>query len=495
MILRVAAIYTALLLLTTYSPAVKGRLMIGYSGFNFLPFADGGLLEFQVGEDLWAVSLEENSQVILISPKGDEYVKIIGTSPKLLKTFNDRSQTGRWILKTRLGELHILLRDPDHETPLIRYEFSGKKLVARLFNGSRAVFLKPSSSKMILMIAGINNNIRLNRSIPDGEYAGDILLPRRFIYRGMIEGVPYRFESESLVGRVLVKVRDGMASLTLPKLHSVGAGGLLPLRIGEALLRLRLSQKNNLTELIYVLDEKFEDFMGEDVSRSEEIPLTSISNVSLSVLLSSNDNVGVVKLKPPLSILKFYDPDHGSLDNLTIRVENLSSRTLGDTSYILLRKVEFIPVPSHSILGIIDVFVNGFKVKVLTLSLRAGKVVKIPLRLHKLSITLVDPSGNLLRSGMLKINGKSVRVENGSCSYLLPAGVYRLEAKSGKFGGSTTINLSSDTSIKLRLHRIYDIDDLLTLITAAELITLSILALIYVILRSRRAATVYSLHR
>jgi len=481
LILRAIAIYTALLL-TTYPPAIGDRLMVGYSSFSFLPFLDGGLLEFQVGESLWAVSLGGSSQATLISPRGDELVEVIGASPKLLKTFDDRSQTGRWILKTKLGELHILLRDPDHEMPLIRYEFSGKKLVVRLFNGSRAVFLRPSSSKRILVIAGVNNSIRVNKSIPNGEYAGDILAPKRFVYRGVAEGVPYRFESESLIGRILVKVRDGMASLTLPKLHSVGAGGLLPLRVGEALLRLRLGRGNSLTEPIYVLDEKFKDFMGEAVSRSEEIPLTKISNTSLNVLLFSNGDVKVVELRPPISILRFYDPDHGSLSNLTIRVENLPSKTLGDTSYILLREVEPIQTTSHPILGTIDVFVNGFKAKVFGLSLEEGKM-EIPLRLHKLSVMLVDQSGEVLRSGRLRVNGRWMRIENGSCSYLLPAGVYRLEAVSGKLSGSATINLSSDTLVKLRLHRIYDIDDMLTLTAIIELITLLALVLIYAILR------------
>jgi len=89
----------------------------------------------------------------------------------------------------------------------------------------------------------------------------------------------------------------------------------------------------------------------------------------------------------------------------------------------------------------------------------------------------------MLRSGRLRVNGRWMKVENGSCSYLLPAGVYRLEAVSGKLSGSATINLSSDTLVKLRLHRVYDIDDVLTLTAIIELMTILALVLIYAILR------------
>ncbi|HDD56469.1 MAG TPA: hypothetical protein ENG18_00420, partial [Nitrososphaeria archaeon] len=317
--------------------------MIGYSSFNLIPFVDNGVLELQVGESLWAISLEGDSHVTLISPTGDESTIIVRGEPGLLKMFEEDSPKGTWILRTSKGELQILLRDPNDESPWIEYGFSGENLVIKIFNGSNAVFLNPSSSKRILMIAGIRNNIRLNRSIPDGEYAADIIYPKKFIYQGSLDGASYRFESESIVGRILVEIKNGNASLTLPALHSVGAGGLLPLRIGEAFIRLRLNETRNIYSPIYILDGRFRDFMGKYVSRSMIISLRDLLNRSVNVLLMTKKGVKVIELKPPISILRFYDPKHGALSNLTIHVENMLSTTLDDTSYILLNRMEPLP--------------------------------------------------------------------------------------------------------------------------------------------------------
>ena len=460
--------------------------MIGYSSFNLIPFVDNGVLELQVGESLWAISLEGDSHVTLISPTGDESTIIVRGEPGLLKMFEEDSPKGTWILRTSKGELQILLRDPNDESPWIEYGFSGENLVIKIFNGSNAVFLNPSSSKRILMIAGIRNNIRLNCSIPDGEYAADIIYPKKFIYQGSLDGASYRFESESIVGRILVEIKNGNASLTLPALHSVGAGGLLPLRIGEAFIRLRLNETRSIYSPIYILDGRFRDFMGKYVSRSMIISLRDLLNRSVNVLLMTKKGVKVIELKPPISILRFYDPKHGALSNLTIHVENMLSTTLDDTSYILLKRMEPLPrMPLHPVRGVVDIFVNGFKVDVLGVSLKAGDVTEIPIKLHKLSVELIGQDGKILKSGKLKINGRSMEIRDGKCSYLLPPGTYRLEGEATRLRGSTTIQLFSDTSVELRLHRVYDIDEALRLIAIAEILITVILIVLYAMLRFR----------
>ena len=463
---------------------VKDRLMIGYSGFNLLPFVDNGVLELQIGEGLWVASVGGDSRVTLISPRGSELTAIIGSEPRLLRVFKEDSPRGTWILRTDEGELHILLRDPGNESPRIEYGFSGENLMAKIINGSEAVFLNPPDSKMTLIIAGTRNDIRLNYSIPDGEYAADIMYPRKFIYQGLLDGASYRFESESIVGRILIKIKGGNASLTLPELHSVGAGGLLPLRIGGAFMKLRLNEMESIYSPIYILDRRFEGFMGRSVSRSMVVPLRDLSDFSISILLTADGEVRVIELKPPISIMRFYDPSHGALNNLTINVEGMLSTTLGDTSYILLKRIESLPRKSlHPVQGVVDIFVNGFKVGVISVSLRAGGVEKIPIKLHKLSITLVDQGGEVLKDGKLWINEIPMKVVDGRCSYLLPSGTYRLRAEAPGLKGSITIQLSSDTSVRLRLHRVYDVYELLRLITFAEAVITAALIILYTLLR------------
>ena len=475
-----------MLLLTLHPMLIKDQLMIGYSSFNLLPFVDDGVLEFQIGESLWAISLGGDSHITLISPKGSESTITVREEPMLLKVFGEDSPKGTWILRTSKGELQILLRDPNDESPWIKYRFSGENLVAEIFNGSGAVFLNPSNSNMILMIAGIRNNIQLNSSIPDGEYAGDIIYPKKFIYQGFLDGASYRFESESIVGRILVRIKGGNASLILPELHSVGAGGLLPLRIGEALMRIRLNETENIYSPIYILDGRFRNFMGKSVSRSIIMPLRNLLNQSVNILLATEEDVKTIELKPPISILRFYDPSHGALSNLTIHVENMLSTTLGDTSYILLKQIEPLPRKSlHPTRGVVDIFVNGFKVGVIGVSLKAGEVAEIPIKLHKLSITVVDRDGEILKNGKLRINGRSMEIMDGKCSYLLPPGIYRLEVEAAELRGSTTIQLSSDTSVKLKLHRIYDVDELLRFIAIVEMFITAALIILYIVLRFR----------
>ena len=356
--------------------------------------------------------------------------------------------------------------------------------MAKIVNGSEAVFLNPPDSKMTLIIAGTRNDIRLNYSIPDGEYAADIMYPRKFIYQGLLDGASYRFESESIVGRILIKIKGGNASLTLPELHSVGAGGLLPLRIGGAFMKLRLNETESIYSPIYILDRRFEGFMGRSVSRSMVVPLRDLSDFSISILLTADGEVRVIELKPPISIMRFYDPSHGALNNLTINVGGMLSTTLGDTSYILLKRIESLPRKSlHPVQGVVDIFVNGFKVGVIAVSLKAGEVEKIPIKLHKLSITLVDQGGEVLKDGKLWINEIPMKVVDGRCSYLLPSGTYRLRAEAPGLRGSIMIQLSSDTSVRLRLHRVYDVNELLRLITFAEAVITAALIILYTLLR------------
>ena len=72
---------------------------------------------------------------------------------------------------------------------------------------------------------------------------------------------------------------------------------------------------------------------------------------------------------------------------------------------------------------------------------------------------------------------------DGKCSYLLPPGTYQLEVEAAELRGSTTIQLSSDTLVKLRLHRIYDIDELLRLIAVVEILITAALIILYTMLR------------
>jgi len=505
MTLRTA--FILLLILFSHSSLIgEDGLMIGYSNLKLLPFLDGGVLEFQLGESLWVRSMSE-AELILRSPNGlNELYRLREGELKLIKTFKERSEIGNWTLKTRDNRsMRLIVKDPTSAPPTIRYDLHGLNLVAELKGSPNAVFIGLEGLRRYLLVAGRINRLNLNASememanilfltTIDGdlivsfykELVADLILEDKLIYKGILGGADYRVEIEPLVARTVSRMDEESFKVEIPKLHEIGAGGVIPLRVGEAVLRLWINETKSITQPIYVLGETFENFSGMIVDRRISIHLSNAMNRSLRILGMIGEEVRVIELKPPLALLRIRDLDERPLTNITIVAEGKPAKVINDTAYILLRTGEEIPPSSRDpIETSVKVYVNGFEAYSSRMYLGDGEAQDLPLRLHRITIEIQAPSEEILEDLILKVDGKIFEHEDGKCSYLLPPGDYLIEVKAPGYEGSMKISLPEDSRVGIKLRRVMTLDDLLKISAAIELAC--IVALLYMNLKGERA--------
>ena len=463
-------------------------LMLGYSNQTFLPFLDNSSLDFQLGEELWVKAIGDNMRLILRSPSGIKEVYVINADkPILLKKFGNKSDKGIWYLESANNRsMKLIVRDPDALSPVIRYGLAGSNFLVQINGPPSVILINAEGLGRHLLIAGETNRLELNVSSFAKEYGGsgfpsmvmiDALSENSIVYRGLLEGSTYKVNIEPLGAKVAAEVHMGSLYFNLPSLHEVGAGGFIPIRPGEASLRIWLNETHSIIVPAYILDSRFNQFAGALVDRIARIPLNDL-NRSLEVLTFSEERVDVIKLTPPVALIRPLDPHGNLLTNVSIVAEN-PTIVINGTAYILLRRSESIP-PSQSrhLNTLIKVYVNGFEADSLLMNLENSKAYNITLNLKRLTLEVEYPSNKLLEGLRLTINGTSFAHDDGKCSYLLPPGEYVIIAKAGEYEGSAKMNLLNDSTIKLKLRRIMQLEDVLKITAAAEL--LSILVLLYV---------------
>jgi len=474
------------ILLGLMSPLqVSGKpLMVGYTGFYMLPLLDGGTLEFEVGEPLWVMAPNPPTKVYLESPEGVILTYSLNSSrPQLLRIFSEED-AGGWTLISENGDrLHLEVRDPERMGVKALYSLSPTSLTISLTGSSRAAILSQSSER-ILLIAGVEQTVRLG-NLTDGELVIDLFYPESFLYEGVAEGSNYTLHAEALVGRLVGKVRQGLLTLELPRLHEVGAGGVLPLREGSASLRVTSNETVGKFP-VYVLNKAFEDFAGKPVDRKAVIHLEEALDSSLSVLLPNPENpeeTQTLILRPPLAAARFYDPLHGVyVGNLTIETTRLQAVAVNETAYFLLRDVDEL-YPKHSKkprIGDDDitVYVNGFRAASMKIALRQGEVTSSKLDLKLLRIKVLSPDNRPAENVKLRINGRIFGLKSGCGGFLLPSGDYRVKAFSGGLRAESHVKLENDAELTLRLSRPLRLEEILRFTAAAQLLGLLILILL-----------------
>lgn len=462
-----------------------GILMMGYTDTKFLPFLDNGLLKLQLGEKLWIRAVGGDVEFILRSPKGsEEAYKLSAGESKLLKKFSDEHDVGNWTLEiVNRGSMHLLVKNPENEPLTIRYRFGRSDLVAELDGSPNAVFVGVEGLERYLLVAGGNNKLNLStlleRTLADhltGELIVDILMEDYIIYSGFLEGSTYQVEIEPLTSRITGKIVNETFHVNIPSLHEVGTGGIIPLRPGKAVLRIWLNETNSFSKPAYILDKRFTQFVGTKADRIAPVTLSNVLNHPLRILKASDEYIKAVELTLPIALIRVQDLHGSPLTNISILADNPLS-IVNDAAYVLLRKIESIPaLPRNPVRTLIKVYVNGFEAKSLTMDLMDGMIYNVTLNLNRLTVEINPQDGELPKDLNLMINGTSFKHENGLCSYLLPPGEYLIEAKASGLGGSVRINLSGDSTVKLRLRKITSLEDALKISAALELVCVFFLA-------------------
>lgn len=474
------------ILLGSISPLqVSGKpLMVGYTGFYMLPLLNDGTLEFEVGEPLWVMAPNPPIKLYLESPDGITLTYSLNSSrPQLLRTFSEED-AGRWMLIPENGDrLHLEVRDPGKMGVKALYSLSAASLTVSLVGSSRAAILSQNSGR-VLLIAGAEQTVRLG-NLTEGELVIDLLYPETFLYEGVAGGSNYTLHVEALVGRFVGNVRQGLLTLELPRLHEVGAGGVLPLREGSATLRITSNEAVGKFP-VYILDKAFEEFAGKPVDRKTIIHLENTLNSSLKVLLPGSKNpeeVETLILRPPIAAARFYDPLHGVyVGNLTIETTKLKAVAVNETAYFLLRNIdELYPKRSEKPrIGDDDitVYVNGFRAASMKIALMQGEVSSSKLDLRLLRVRVINLDNKPAENARLRINGRIFSLESGCGGFLLPPGNYRVEAFSEGFRAESYVKLENDVELTLRLSKPLRLEEILRFTAAAEFLSLLILILL-----------------
>ncbi|MCX8187883.1 MAG: hypothetical protein N3F65_04655 [Nitrososphaeria archaeon] len=460
-------------------------LILGYTNNVFLPFLSNSTLEFQLGEELWARAIGAGAEVILRSPKGLEEVHELHAGElKLLKKFERESDIGRWSLElVNEGVMHLVVMNPEAEPLMIRYDMSGSNVLMRLEGSPNAVFIDEEGLDRLLLIAGeankLNSSHVLGENITDdywGEVVLEVLSENQIPYEGSLDDVSYHVEYDPLIMKAVTKLENGSFYVNIPGIHEVGVGGLLPLRVGGAVLRMWLNESHRIIKQVYIVDDRFAEFGGIMADRMVSIPLIHVLNKSIKVLGAFDDEIEIIELTIPIAQIMVLDTCGNPLTNASI-VANNPIKMLNGTAYILLRDEEDLPAfLNYSITSPIVVYVNGFRADSFEMDLRSGGTYNITLMLNRLTVRVLPPGNELPKDLILTINGTSFKHENGSCSYLLPPNDYLIEAKARGFLGTAKINLSRDLTVELKLQKTMSLEDFLKISAAIELAFLALLA-------------------
>lgn len=476
----------------------EASVMVGYSKSYMFPLLDGGTLYFEDGEELWVMTVEKPALLKLISPTGEETEYFLEPLRQtLIKKFGENDEEGQWILKTGTSNLIIQFsgRKILDDNTRLNYKMDIDKLIIEIADQEQEAFIINVKDGGLLVPAGIEVSINLSEFETTNEQSYstvimDLVYPRKFIYYGKLAGRPYSITMESLAARIVGKLEGNTLTLLIPDLHKVGAGGTVPVREGEAILKIRYVSTESINRSsgivnftyrteqlkIYVVDDTFNEWVGEKATKKLSIDVEEALNKTLNIIASSIRGVRMYYALIPLTSIVFYEPRLGkTIGNLSLIVEGHQVAVKNDKAYILLANSESalaIPISESGATLIVHASVNGFKAYSGRIQVNRGETYSIPVNLHNLEIKVLFPNGSLVKSGALKINGSRMDFVNGSASYLLPTGSYLVEFSLDEWSGRALVHLHGDASIRIDLARHLRMLDILKIVAGLESIIL-----------------------
>jgi|GEM_PF-1562637 len=488
-------------------------IIVGYSKSYMLPLLEGGSLYFEKGEELWAMTLDKPTVLRLISPTGkvtEHYIEPL--KQILVKSFTEDDEEGQWILKSEKYNLMIELssRKKLEDNTRLNYRISGGKLIIETANKDQDVFIIDVEDGGFLIPAGIEVDMKplyFNRTNTQlyTDVVMDLVYPGEFSYSGKLLDRPYSITMEPLAARIVGKLREDTLTVVIPNLHKVGAGGIIPVREGEAILKIRyvsimqngsslqvLNYTSQIEQVkVYIVDEIFNEWAGRNVAKSFSINIEEALNKTIKVIARSRQGVDISYAFIPLASVVLYEPRLNKIiGNISIIVEGHQVTVINDRGYILLTDGESalpIPVNRSSTELTLHAYVNNFKAYNGKIKINRGETYFIPVELRNLKVSIFFPNGTPAYTGILKINDSRMNIINGSASYLLPPGKYMIEFNNNEWSGIATVNLLEDTSIEINLSRNPTMLDVLKILAALESTT--IILLIYLSNKAKKKQT------
>jgi hypothetical protein len=485
-------------------------IIVGYSKSYMFPLLDGGRLYFEKGEELWAMTLDKPAVLTLTSPTGiatQYYLEPFKQT--LIKLFTEDDEEGQWILSSESYSLTIELSSKKklEDGTRLNYRISREKLTIETANKDQDVFIIDVEDGGFLTPARIEVDINLPNLRGENEqiYASvvmDLVYPGEFSYSGKLFDRPYSITMEPLAARIIGKLRRDTLTLVIPGLHEVGAGGVIPVREGEALLKIRyvsaeqdkfslktLNYTSRLEQVkVYIVDGIFNEWAGRSVAKSFSIDIEDALNKTIRVIARSGGGVTISYALIPLASIIFYEPRLNKIiENISMIVEGHQATIVNGRGYILLSDSESalpILVSEDSTELQLHAFINNFKIYDGKVKVSRGETYFIPIELRSLKVNIFFPNGTPVYGGVLRVNGSRMDIINGSASYLLPVGRYLIEFNSNEWFGRATIDLLEDTTLRINLTRYPRILDALKTIAGLESITLTFLS--FLVIRLRR---------
>jgi len=489
----------------------EAPVMVGYSRNYMFPLLDGGILHFEDEEELWAMAIDKPTYLTLISPTGEEagyYLEPL--KQVLIKKFTENDVGGQWLLKTKMYNLTIQfsVKKLSEEPVRLNYRLDADKLITEIADKEQEAFIIDVEDGRFLIPAGVEVSIDLPRpwARNNQNYSDvvmDLVYPREFTYQGELADRPYSITMEPIAARIVGKLNGSTLTLVTPDLHKVGPGGIVPVRKGEAILKIRyvstgfinssyVVEDSALTEKqieIYVVNDVFNEWVGEKAAKKLSLNVEEALNKTLRIIASSSGEVKTYYALIPLTSIVFCESRLGrTIGNLSLIVEGSQVTVKNDKAYILLANSEstlMVPVKATGTTLIVHAYVNGFKTYSGRIQVNRGETHSIPVDLHNLIINLFFPNGSLAQYGELKINGLKKDFVNGSASYLLPTGSYSIEFSLNEWFGRATIQLHEDTYLRIDLTRHLRVIDILRIIAVLESTILAFISILIIRLRRR----------
>ncbi|MEN2974331.1 MAG: hypothetical protein ABDH32_01985 [Candidatus Caldarchaeales archaeon] len=469
-------------------------VMVGFTNSYLFPLLDGGMLYFEKGENLWVMAIEDDAKVSLISPTKDtETFSLEPLQPTLIKKFSKDDQVGEWILQSGKNNLTVILSEEVESPEIVRlnYRIKNEELIVELANRTQSSFIIDVEDGDILIPAGVEVEIEIeDLNLTEGKYYGEVVMdlvyPEEFTYSGKLDGRPYLISMESTAGRIIGKIDKEFMRLSIPGLHTVGAGGIIPVRKGEALLKVRYTSIDrvdgieedevttpNLGDLkIHVVDDSFIEWAGKKASKSITLNVREALNKTLRVISSFEDKLELSYSMIPLSSMIFYEPRLNKIvGNISVIANGYQVEVVDNIVYVLLSDSEStlsIPVTRSSREILVRAYVNQFRAYEGRVNIGLGEQKIIPVKLYHLQIQAFFPNNTQVLYGELKMNGSRLNYYNGTATMLIPPGTYKIEFTIDEWYGNADLKVSEDASIKITLVRGFTILDYLRIVAIIE---------------------------
>ncbi|MBS7626754.1 hypothetical protein KEJ51_06945 [Candidatus Bathyarchaeota archaeon] len=448
---------------------------------------------FEWNETLWAMSPNRTVLLTLTEPSGlSEATLLLEGNPTIIKRFGMNDSEGLWTLQVQdVGNMTVRLANGIETRTYINYSL-GQWMEATIHGSRSVVFLDGEPGTMILLAAGNNQSIDLavDEILQLGYVAVEFLYLDLVRFTGTSGGSTYEVLLEPIASRVDGELlgQRGRYILTLksPNLHEIGSGCVVPVREGPIIVRLRWSSGAQTDFKAYLLKGAFIKYAGSNVSRSRRIDIRSSLTSIFKIIYFDKGEVKISEFRPHVAAVRFTDiRTPSSISNITVKSGNLDTTSDGETNYILLTNSEVLLDTDSAPLKLtlpLDVYVNGFYVKSLEIDVSSGCVTWVSLELHRLTIKVSGSEVNSFKDLKLMINNRTLPVETGGASYLLPKGTYLVSISTEDMEGSLLTQLDKDMEVKIHLRPLLRLEYLLKTFAFLQIVAITVLFGLYLML-------------